>query len=74
MEGAEVWFTRLISKVGWHSSMRETYVIGHILLRRIPPTSEDLPYKQLSDGYLDGPGVAWREKQLLPAVLALLEG
>ncbi|HRF49987.1 MAG TPA: DHH family phosphoesterase [Anaerolineales bacterium] len=33
----------------------------------------DLPYKRLSDGTLDAPELVSRKKQLLPALLALLE-
>jgi manganese-dependent inorganic pyrophosphatase len=33
----------------------------------------DLPYRQLADGTLDAPDLVSRKKQLLPAVLALLE-
>jgi manganese-dependent inorganic pyrophosphatase len=54
-----------------------TDIVGgssHILLRRAPAVLEDLPYKRLPDGSLDAPGVVSRKKQLLPAVLALLEG
>jgi manganese-dependent inorganic pyrophosphatase len=54
-----------------------TDIVGgssRILLRRAPAVLEDLPYKRLSDGSLDALGVVSRKKQLLPAVLALLEG
>lgn len=38
-----------------------------------PPILEDLPYPPLPDGTRDAPGVVSRKKQLLPAVLGLLE-
>ncbi len=38
-----------------------------------PPILDDLPYPALSDGTRDAPGVVSRKKQLLPAVLGLLE-
>jgi len=38
-----------------------------------PPILNDLPYPPLSDGTRDAPGVVSRKKQLLPAVLGLLE-
>ncbi len=38
-----------------------------------PPILEDLPYPALPDGSRDAPGVVSRKKQLLPAVLGLLE-
>jgi len=38
-----------------------------------PPILADLPYPPLSDGTRDAPGVVSRKKQLLPAVLGLLE-
>ncbi len=38
-----------------------------------PPILEDLPYKPLPDGTRDAQGVVSRKKQLLPAVLGLLE-
>jgi manganese-dependent inorganic pyrophosphatase len=38
-----------------------------------PPVLDDLPYPPLPDGTRDAPGVVSRKKQLLPAVLGLLE-
>jgi len=38
-----------------------------------PPILADLPYPPLGDGTRDAPGVVSRKKQLLPAVLGLLE-
>jgi manganese-dependent inorganic pyrophosphatase len=38
-----------------------------------PPVLDDLPYPPLADGTRDAPGVVSRKKQLLPAVLGLLE-
>jgi manganese-dependent inorganic pyrophosphatase len=39
----------------------------------VPPILEELPYPPLADGTRDAPGVVSRKKQLLPAVLGLLE-
>jgi len=47
---------------------------SRILLRDPPPALSELPYKRLADGSLEARGVVSRKKQLLPAVLALLEG
>jgi manganese-dependent inorganic pyrophosphatase len=38
-----------------------------------PPILDDLPYPPLADGTRDAQGVVSRKKQLLPAVLGLLE-
>lgn len=38
-----------------------------------PPVLDELPFPPLSDGTRDAPGVVSRKKQLLPAVLGLLE-
>ncbi|MBI3169735.1 MAG: DHH family phosphoesterase [Chloroflexi bacterium] len=38
-----------------------------------PPVLDDLPYPPMPDGTRDAPGVVSRKKQLLPAVLGLLE-
>lgn len=38
-----------------------------------PPLLDDLPYPPRPDGLLDAPGVVSRKKQLLPAVLGVLE-
>ncbi len=38
-----------------------------------PPVLDELPYPPLADGTRDAPGVVSRKKQLLPAVLGLLE-
>jgi manganese-dependent inorganic pyrophosphatase len=47
---------------------------SRILLKDAPPSLGELPYKRLADGSLEARGVVSRKKQLLPAVLALLEG
>lgn len=47
---------------------------SRILLKDPPPALSELPYKRLPDGSLEARGVVSRKKQLLPAVLALLEG
>lgn len=47
---------------------------SRIVLRGAPPVLDDLPYKRLSDGSLEADGVVSRKKQLLPVVLALVEG
>ena len=44
-----------------------------ILSSNPPPILTDLPYPPLNDGTRDAPGVVSRKKQLLPAVLGLLE-
>jgi manganese-dependent inorganic pyrophosphatase len=44
-----------------------------IVSSKAPPILNDLPYPPLPDGSLDAPGVVSRKKQLLPAVLGLLE-
>jgi manganese-dependent inorganic pyrophosphatase len=44
-----------------------------ILSSNVPPVLNDLPYPPLADGTRDAPGVVSRKKQLLPAVLGLLE-
>jgi len=44
-----------------------------ILSSNPPPILIDLPYPPLNDGTRDAPGVVSRKKQLLPAVLGLLE-
>ncbi|HEY3311777.1 MAG TPA: DHHA2 domain-containing protein [Anaerolineales bacterium] len=38
-----------------------------------PPVLEELPFPPLTDGTRDAPGVVSRKKQLLPAILGLLE-
>ena len=53
-----------------------TDVVGgssRLVLQSAPPSLDELPYPRLSDGTLDARGVVSRKKQLLPAVLALLE-
>ena len=53
-----------------------TEVVGgwsQILLHAPPPALEELPYPRLADGTLEAKGVMSRKKQLLPAILALLE-
>jgi manganese-dependent inorganic pyrophosphatase len=44
-----------------------------IISSNAPPVLTDLPYPPLPDGTRDAPGVVSRKKQLLPAVLGLLE-
>lgn len=44
-----------------------------IISSNAPPILNDLPYPPLPDGTRDAPGVVSRKKQLLPAVLGLLE-
>ncbi|MFN8398663.1 MAG: DHH family phosphoesterase [Anaerolineales bacterium] len=44
-----------------------------IVTSNAPPILADLPYPPLADGTRDAPGVVSRKKQLLPAVLGLLE-
>jgi len=54
-----------------------TDVVGgssRLLVSSNPPVIlEELPYPALPDGSLDAAGVVSRKKQLLPAVLGLLE-
>lgn len=47
---------------------------SRILLRGAPPVLAELPFSRLPDGSLEANGVVSRKKQLLPSVLALLEG
>ena len=47
---------------------------SRILLKAAPPELDELPYKRLSSTMLEARGVVSRKKQLLPAVLGLLEG
>jgi manganese-dependent inorganic pyrophosphatase len=47
---------------------------SRILLRGAPAILDDLPYPRLPDGSLQARGIVSRKKQLLPVVLALLEG
>jgi len=44
-----------------------------IITSSAPPILNDLPYPPMPDGTRDAPGVVSRKKQLLPAVLGLLE-
>jgi manganese-dependent inorganic pyrophosphatase len=44
-----------------------------IISSNAPPVLDDLPYPPLNDGTRDAQGVVSRKKQLLPAVLGLLE-
>ncbi|HKG53956.1 MAG TPA: DHHA2 domain-containing protein [Anaerolineales bacterium] len=44
-----------------------------IISSNAPPVLDDLPYPPLPDSTRDAPGVVSRKKQLLPAVLGLLE-
>ena len=47
---------------------------SRLLLRGAPAVLDDLPYPRLPDGSLQARGIVSRKKQLLPVVLALLEG
>lgn len=47
---------------------------SRLLMQSEPPVLSELPYKRLPDGTMDARGVVSRKKQLLPVVLALLEG
>jgi manganese-dependent inorganic pyrophosphatase len=47
---------------------------SRILMTDAPPVLDDLPYHRMPDDSLEAPGLVSRKKQLLPAVLALLEG
>ncbi len=54
-----------------------TDIVGgssRILMSGAPPVLQELPYLRLPDGTLEAKGVVSRKKQLLPVVLALLEG
>lgn len=54
-----------------------TDVVGgssRLVLQSAPPALDELPFPHLPDGTLDAKGVVSRKKQLLPTVLALLEG
>ncbi len=44
-----------------------------LLTSNIPSVLDDLPYPPLADGTRDAKGVVSRKKQLLPAILGLLE-
>jgi len=44
-----------------------------LITSNAPPILNDLPYPPVPDGTRDAPGVVSRKKQLLPAVLGLLE-
>jgi manganese-dependent inorganic pyrophosphatase len=44
-----------------------------LLFSNPPPLLEDLPYPPINDGTRIAEGVVSRKKQLLPAVLGLLE-
>jgi manganese-dependent inorganic pyrophosphatase len=44
-----------------------------LLTSNTPSVLDDLPYPPLSDGTRDAKGVVSRKKQLLPAILGLLE-
>jgi manganese-dependent inorganic pyrophosphatase len=46
---------------------------SRILIANPHPILDDLPYPPLPDGTRDAPGVVSRKKQLLPALLGLLE-
>ncbi len=47
---------------------------SRLLMQSEPSVLSELPYKRLPDGTMDARGVVSRKKQLLPVVLALLEG
>jgi manganese-dependent inorganic pyrophosphatase len=47
---------------------------SRLVLQSAPPALDELPFPHLPDGTLDAKGVVSRKKQLLPTVLALLEG
>jgi manganese-dependent inorganic pyrophosphatase len=47
---------------------------SQLLLRSAPALLDDLPYPRLPDGSLTARGVVSRKKQLLPVMLAMLEG
>lgn len=47
---------------------------SQLLLRSAPALLDDLPYPKLPDGSLTARGVVSRKKQLLPVMLAMLEG
>ncbi len=54
-----------------------TDIVGassRLLLKDAPPVLDELPYPRHPDGTLEAEGVVSRKKQLLPVVLALLEG
>ena len=54
-----------------------TDVVGgssRLVLQSAPPALDELPFPHMPDGTLDARGVVSRKKQLLPTVLALLEG
>jgi manganese-dependent inorganic pyrophosphatase len=54
-----------------------TDVVGgssRLLVQPAPPALDELPFPRLADGTLDARGVVSRKKQLLPTVLALIEG
>jgi manganese-dependent inorganic pyrophosphatase len=69
---------RLIDANGFNFAMlMVTDIVGgssRILMRSEPAVLSELPYKRLPDSSLDASGVVSRKKQLLPVVLALLEG
>jgi inorganic pyrophosphatase/exopolyphosphatase len=44
-----------------------------LILSHAPPILEELPYRPQDDGTLLAAGVVSRKKQLLPAILGLLE-
>ncbi len=47
---------------------------SQLMMRGAPPVLDELPYPRSDDGTLLAEGVVSRKKQLLPVVLALLEG
>lgn len=47
---------------------------SRIMMSGAPAVLEELPVARSADGTLEAPGLVSRKKQLLPVVLALLEG
>lgn len=47
---------------------------SRLLMENTPLILNDLPYKLLADGTLHADGIVSRKKQLIPAILSLLEG
>ena len=47
---------------------------SRIMIRRAPALLYELPYKRLQEGTYEARGVVSRKKQLVPVILALLEG
>ena len=47
---------------------------SRIVMSGAPAVLDELPYVRVADGTLEAAGLVSRKKQLLPVVLALLEG